>query len=139
MSLVELRKEQKMTLNDWIRNKLSESRFSKSELYKMYNLACDELDRVYTMDTYSRSVRRMFTELIPKIEIVNKTTKHESNVIKGLGNVLVVSDLHLPFVRNGYLEFVKEQYNKFGCKTVVFIGDIIDNHAISLILKLYLE
>lgn len=42
--------------------------------------------------------------------------------------VLVIGDLHAPFIRKGYLEHcikVKAQYN---CDTIVFIGDVIDNH-----------
>jgi metallophosphoesterase superfamily enzyme len=47
------------------------------------------------------------------------------------GNVLVIGDLHAPFIRRGYLEFCVEQYNKYKCDTVVFLGDVIDNHASS--------
>lgn len=43
-------------------------------------------------------------------------------------NILVIGDLHEPFCLEGYLEFCKKQYDKFGCDEVVFIGDIIDNH-----------
>ena len=43
-------------------------------------------------------------------------------------NVLVIGDLHEPFCLDAYLDFCKEQYEKFGCQEVVFIGDIIDNH-----------
>jgi predicted phosphodiesterase len=43
-------------------------------------------------------------------------------------NILVIGDLHEPFALDGYLEFCKEQYKKFNCKRVIFIGDIIDNH-----------
>jgi len=42
--------------------------------------------------------------------------------------VLVIGDLHEPFTLDGYLEFCKEQHDKFNCNRVVFIGDIIDNH-----------
>lgn len=42
--------------------------------------------------------------------------------------VLVIGDIHLPFSRKGYLEFCKEQYRKWNCNKVVFIGDIIDSH-----------
>jgi len=45
--------------------------------------------------------------------------------------VLVIGDLHLPFGKEGYLEFCKEQYRKFNCNKVIFIGDIIDNHYTS--------
>ena len=46
-------------------------------------------------------------------------------------NVLVIGDLHLPFTLEGYLEHCVETYNKYKCNEVVFIGDIIDNHASS--------
>jgi len=43
-------------------------------------------------------------------------------------NVLVIGDIHEPFSLDGYLEFCREQQEKFDCGTVVFIGDVIDNH-----------
>ena len=46
-------------------------------------------------------------------------------------NVLVIGDLHLPFTLKGYLEHCIETYYKHNCNEVVFIGDIIDNHASS--------
>jgi len=42
-------------------------------------------------------------------------------------NVLVIGDLHEPFCLDSYLEFCREQQEKFNCGTVVFIGDVIDN------------
>ena len=44
-------------------------------------------------------------------------------------NVLVIGDLHAPFVLEGYLEFCREQQEKYNCGTVVFIGDIIDGNS----------
>ena len=44
------------------------------------------------------------------------------------GNVLVIGDLHHPFCLEGYLSFCLEQKERFDCKQVVFIGDVIDNH-----------
>ena len=46
-------------------------------------------------------------------------------------NVLVIGDLHEPFCLDGYLQHCIETYNKYNCNEVVFIGDIIDNHASS--------
>ena len=43
-------------------------------------------------------------------------------------NVLVIGDLHEPFCLDGYRVFCKEQQIKYRCGTVVFIGDVIDNH-----------
>jgi len=43
-------------------------------------------------------------------------------------NVLVIGDLHAPFIKDGYLDFCKRIYAKYNCKKVVFAGDVIDNH-----------
>jgi hypothetical protein len=46
-------------------------------------------------------------------------------------NILVIGDLHEPFCLDGYLEWCKEQYKIHNCNQVIFIGDIMDNHAYS--------
>lgn len=46
-------------------------------------------------------------------------------------NVLVIGDLHEPFCLDDYLKHCVETYSKYKCNEVVFIGDIIDNHASS--------
>ena len=46
-------------------------------------------------------------------------------------NVLVIGDLHEPFCLDGYLDWCLEQYETFNCNQVIFIGDILDNHAFS--------
>ena len=61
---------------------------------------------------------------------------HEIEVIKSMRdtktrNILVIGDLHEPFCLDGYLEFCVEQYKKYNCNQVIFIGDILDNHAFS--------
>lgn len=48
-----------------------------------------------------------------------------------MSNVLVVPDLHLPVAHRHALDFCVDVYNKYDCDKVVFIGDIIDHHAIS--------
>ena len=45
--------------------------------------------------------------------------------------ILVIGDTHLPFEHRHYLEFCKETQKKFKCNSVVHIGDLVDNHAIS--------
>jgi hypothetical protein len=42
--------------------------------------------------------------------------------------VLVIGDLHAPFIKYGYLEFCQSVYKKYNCNRVVFIGDILDSH-----------
>tara|TARA_R110000765_G_scaffold268842_1_gene367852 strand:+ start:3382 stop:4215 length:834 start_codon:yes stop_codon:yes gene_type:complete len=43
-------------------------------------------------------------------------------------NVLVIGDLHEPFCLPEYLNFCKRQQIKHNCGTVIFIGDVVDNH-----------
>lgn len=43
-------------------------------------------------------------------------------------NVLVIGDLHEPFCLDEYLKFCKKIRKQENCGTIVFIGDIIDNH-----------
>lgn len=73
-------------------------------------------------------------------DIFRNAFKQDSNVIKPNlevkkskegKNVLTIGDLHLPFSLDGYLEHCVETYKKYNCNEVVFIGDIIDNHASS--------
>jgi predicted phosphodiesterase len=45
--------------------------------------------------------------------------------------VLVIPDLHLPVAHPSALDFCVDMYNKHDCDTVVFIGDVVDHHAIS--------
>jgi len=58
-------------------------------------------------------------------------TEHDlirANRSKDKKNVLVVGDLHCPFDLDTYRDWCVEQYYKFNCNQVIFIGDIIDNH-----------
>jgi hypothetical protein len=50
------------------------------------------------------------------------------NRIKDKRNVLVIGDLHCPFDLDNYKDWCVEQYYKFNCNQVIFIGDVIDNH-----------
>jgi len=48
-----------------------------------------------------------------------------------LRNTLIIGDTHIPFEKEGYLEFCREMQEKYDCGSVVHIGDLTDNHAIS--------
>ena len=48
-----------------------------------------------------------------------------------MSRVLVVGDCHEPVAHPGYLDFCKDLKKQWSCDTVVFIGDIVDWHAIS--------
>jgi predicted phosphodiesterase len=46
-------------------------------------------------------------------------------------SVLVIADTHLPFEREGYLDFCLDIQKRVKCQIVVHIGDLVDNHSIS--------
>lgn len=48
-----------------------------------------------------------------------------------MSRVLCIGDLHEPVAHPGYLTFCKDLYREFKCDTVVFMGDVVDWHAIS--------
>ena len=43
-------------------------------------------------------------------------------------NRLVISDIHAPFTKKGFLEHCVKAYHDYHCTKVTFIGDVIDNH-----------
>jgi predicted phosphodiesterase len=43
-------------------------------------------------------------------------------------NILFIGDIHAPFDIEEYVKFCYDQQIKYNCGTVVFIGDVIDNH-----------
>ena len=93
---------------------------NKGILYQMKN------NKVHK--TSSDVFKNAFTEFTDDI-LNGKIIK--SNKSKFGKNVLVIGDLHEPFCLDNYLEHCVETYNKYKCDEVVFIGDIIDNHASS--------
>ena len=60
-----------------------------------------------------------------EIEALKKMRETETR------NILVIGDLHEPFCLDSYLEFCIDQYETYNCNQVIFIGDILDNHAFS--------
>jgi len=46
-------------------------------------------------------------------------------------HILIISDLHAPYELPGYLEFCLSIRERVKCGTIVFIGDLCDNSAIS--------
>lgn len=61
----------------------------------------------------------------------NNTIDSYKNFTKKENRVLVIGDLHEPFCLDGYLDFCLETYKIYNCNKVIFIGDILDNHASS--------
>lgn len=78
----------------------------------------------------TKSSRDVFAEaFLNNIEVKKETIK----IVKSKygKNVLIIGDIHLPFSLDGYLQHCIDTYKKYKCNEVVFIGDIIDNHASS--------
>jgi len=48
-----------------------------------------------------------------------------------MSRVLAIGDIHAPATRKGYMQFCIDMYEAWDCDKVVFIGDVIDWHAIS--------
>jgi hypothetical protein len=44
---------------------------------------------------------------------------------------LIIGDLHNPWTHPGYLPFCRDLYSRHKCDNVIFIGDVVDWHAIS--------
>ena len=65
-----------------------------------------------------------------KYEPVNVEDIKTVNVInKSKTNMLIIGDLHAPWILEGYLEWCKELEKEYNCNKVVFIGDVIDSGA----------
>lgn len=50
-------------------------------------------------------------------------------------NVLVISDLHLPFEHDKALRFCSDLKNEYKCTTIIQIGDIVDQYCFSRYLR----
>lgn len=61
-------------------------------------------------------------------QVIYQTVKQPLMYEEGKSRVLVVGDLHCPFDLKVYLDHCKRIYEEFSCNTVIFIGDLIDNH-----------
>lgn len=48
-----------------------------------------------------------------------------------MSRILCIGDLHIPCVRKGYLEFCKYLKRHYHTNTTVFLGDVVDEHAVS--------
>ena len=71
--------------------------------------------------------------LIKSIRAEQASTKSQQNITgeSQRSVVQVIGDTHLPYEKAGYLEFCKEQADKYHATDIIHIGDIIDFSAIS--------
>jgi len=131
---------------------------SNSEIQRLVSIF---LDRTYMLDMgkgklsqYLKTsveniliAKRMARDLVNPVNEFNgfiapRDVKDESNeridkalsrdkFIKGYKNILIIGDTHLPYEKEGYLDFCIEQYDKYNCDLAIHIGDLIDSHATS--------
>lgn len=95
----------------------------KKPLFENYkNKTLDNKPKT-TQDVFKNAFTNSDRLLSAGLAIIKKSKSNK--------NVLVIGDLHEPFCLDGYLQHCIETYNKYNCNEVVFIGDIIDNHASS--------
>jgi len=48
-----------------------------------------------------------------------------------MARVGIIGDTHLPYEKEGYLEFCQDTFEAWDCDRIVHIGDLIDHHAMS--------
>lgn len=60
-------------------------------------------------------------EVVEAKPVITKSNK--------IGNILVIGDLHAPFILDGYLQWCKQLEKEYNIDKVIFIGDIIDGHS----------
>ena len=81
-----------------------------------------------TLIAIAEKLGRSIDSVRAKSARIKKNAKKEMAKDK---TILVIGDLHAPFIKSGYLEFCIEMYKKHKCTHVVFTGDILDNHVAS--------
>lgn len=69
----------------------------------------------------------------PPVETFGEVVHISNEVWSVIDNevVLVIGDLHLPYTHKDYLQFNIDLAKKYQVNKIIFIGDIVDNHAIS--------
>jgi hypothetical protein len=107
---------------------LHPNEYSYNELATRFNLSTDAISagvrrakKKYTLLVKADSGKKFASST--RTEYIPPPPNTES--------VLIIGDLHEPFTLEGYREFCLETYKKYKCTHVIFIGDIVDNHAIS--------
>lgn len=127
-------KERKSGSVSWVKEskKLGLSQFDGSNEYIRSRF--DSLEKGKKQPTLAeimKPINKIYNEAMDNYQLfINK--KSIKPYLKGNpNNVLVIGDTHEPFCKEGYLEFCREQQEKYDCGTVIHIGDLVDNHAVS--------
>lgn len=118
----------KNDLKNFLRKKPSYLKKGKKYLSEIFKLNEEECKKALA------EVRREFSNKDGNLKKDKKLVKLPKRILPNPfhsgdeNNILVIGDLHEPFCLKGYLEFCREIQEKYNCGTIIFIGDIIDNH-----------
>ena len=93
----------------------------------LYDLSKDEL--VSLAETLL--VERANQAVVKESSLKSHKPDYQNNVSFNAENVLVIADTHMPFEAKGYLDFVLGLRDRYQCETVIHIGDILDQCAVS--------
>lgn len=133
-------------LKELLESKPSYFKKGKNWLSENFNIPIEQVVKVIlemkgnkieykdTIKSAPKTKMSFFKEKVAHIEPVQNTNLYNfkiKNKKKSDKNILIIGDLHCPFEQKGYLEHCQQVYKDFDCDEVVFIGDLIDNHAIS--------
>lgn len=135
----------KQEVREFLISKPGYLRFGKKRLSEKLDsdiLICKEVLRELRISGEEVSTKPRLEEVIKntRTEIFRNAFSSKDNfetplvevrVSKSGRNVLVIGDLHEPFCLEIYLKHCIATYKKYKCNEVIFIGDIIDNHASS--------
>ena len=124
-------------LNIWV-GSVSDIRNAKSKKHQIQKSFTTQKSDI---EEDLSDLEKIIEKLAKKWVNVNVDTKPKSKwyipkyiepYTKGdINNVLVISDLHAPYILPWYLEHCREQQERWNCGTVVYIWDIVDFHSIS--------
>lgn len=95
------------------------------ELAKQFNILPNGTRKQRSDKT--RKICTRSVKYLPQL-VYSKSAVIPTEETGNINNVLVIGDLHSPFELKGYLDFCKEQKEKYNCGKVIFIGDLIDSH-----------
>jgi len=115
----------KKQIKNWFKQKPGYKKKSPSIVQGL--LKGSKLDDIISVQKELRNSKKI-NIIIPSKPIISTLQPYTKGDKK---NVLVIGDTHEPFCKKGYLEFCREQQEKYNCGTVIHIGDLVDNHAVS--------
>ena len=98
------------------------------EMYYNSDYSMEDVCKTYNLDRGSSIKVKSFQSLLSKNRGKRKEEEEERSKCRRVG---VIGDLHIPFSKKGYLQFCYDTFKKWDVDTIVMIGDLVDNHAIS--------